>query len=204
MNQPTPAFCLVDIHPDRRRDIVQERGLVSLPHVVLTDELDAFGNRMRRFITPGGETTISLRGVIADSSIAEARDTAIATLPIEKLPADVMMYLNGSRYCETDKLAEVAWKRFGHLPRNGGLVQAICDFTSEQITFDYQRARATRTAFEAFEECAGVCRDFAPSRDYALPVLEYSGTLRQWPSWRHRCALQPNADGFQCLVRGLS
>jgi transglutaminase-like putative cysteine protease len=82
-------------------------------------------------------------------------------LPIEELPANVLTFLNGSRYCETDRLGPLAWNTFGHLPRNGGLVQAICDFTHDLIRFDYQRARSARTALEAYEERAGVCRDFA-------------------------------------------
>lgn len=122
---------------------------------------DGFGNRLRRFVAPAGETTLSLRGVVADSGVLEPRDAASAVLDVTQLPMDVLTYLTGSRYCETDKLGTVAWTTFGHLPRNGGLVQAVCDFTNERIAFDYQSARSTRTALEAYEERVGVCRDFA-------------------------------------------
>jgi transglutaminase-like putative cysteine protease len=40
-------------------------------------------------------------------------------------------------------------------------VQAICDFAHNHIAFDYQKARSTRTAWEAFNEGVGVCRDYA-------------------------------------------
>ena len=40
-------------------------------------------------------------------------------------------------------------------------VQAICDFVHNHIQFDYMKARATRTALEAFNERVGVCRDYA-------------------------------------------
>jgi transglutaminase-like putative cysteine protease len=40
------------------------------------------------------------------------------------------------------------------------MVQAICDFTHERLMFDYQRARSTRTALQAYQERTGVCRDF--------------------------------------------
>ena len=40
-------------------------------------------------------------------------------------------------------------------------MQAICDYVHNRIKFNYQDARATRTALEAFEEQKGVCRDFA-------------------------------------------
>jgi transglutaminase-like putative cysteine protease len=77
------------------------------------------------------------------------------------MPPELATYLNGSRYCETDKLGAVAWNRLGHLPRDARLVQAVCDFVHERIHFDYQLARNTRTAVEAYEERVGVCRDFA-------------------------------------------
>jgi hypothetical protein len=34
----------------------------------------------------------------------------------------------GSRYCETDRLSDDAWRLFGHTPLGWPRVQAICDF----------------------------------------------------------------------------
>lgn len=67
----------------------------------------------------------------------------------------------GSRYCETDRLSQIAWDRFEHVSPGWGRVQAICDFVNQHIAFGYQDARATRTAFEAYHEGVGVCRDYA-------------------------------------------
>jgi transglutaminase-like putative cysteine protease len=69
----------------------------------------------------------------------------------------------GSRYCETDKLSQIAWDRFGAVTPGWARVQAICDFVNGYITFGYQNARATRTAFDAYQERVGVCRDYAHS-----------------------------------------
>jgi transglutaminase-like putative cysteine protease len=80
---------------------------------------------------------------------------------VEDLPEDVLVFLLGSRYCETDHLSETAWRLFGHAPLGWTRVQAICDFVHAHITFDYADARPTRTAWEAFNERRGVCRDFA-------------------------------------------
>lgn len=161
VNEPTPVLCLVDIHPERRPDIIEENTFRASPAVPISDERDVFGNRLRRLIASAGETVLRLSGYIADRGIPEVRDEVAPVLPVANLPVNALTYLNGSRYCETDKLNAVAWRAFGHLPRNGALVQAICDFTNERITFDYQRARSSRTALEAYEERAGVCRDFA-------------------------------------------
>ncbi len=80
---------------------------------------------------------------------------------MERLPEDSLVYLLGSRYCDTEKLSEFAWSQFGATPLGWSRVQAVCDFVHQHLTFGYQHARATRTAFEAFQERLGVCRDFA-------------------------------------------
>jgi transglutaminase-like putative cysteine protease len=40
-------------------------------------------------------------------------------------------------------------------------VQAVCDFVHNHIQFGYEFASPTKTAFGAFTERRGVCRDFA-------------------------------------------
>jgi transglutaminase-like putative cysteine protease len=80
---------------------------------------------------------------------------------IETLPHECLQFLLGSRYCETDLLSNDAWRMFGHTPLGRPRVQAICDFVHQHIVFDYSCARPTKTAFEAFREGRGVCRDYA-------------------------------------------
>jgi transglutaminase-like putative cysteine protease len=160
VERPTPTFCLVDVHPDRRPDIVREEPLRASPGVTFAAVADAFGNILQRCVLPAGETSLILRGVIEDAGLAEVRDAEARAVPVDGLPGDVATYLNGSRYCETDKLGAFAWATFGHLVAGTEMVQAICDFAHERLAFDYQRARSTRTAAEAYEEKVGVCRDF--------------------------------------------
>ena len=60
--------------------------------------------------------------------------------PLEDLPVDVLIFLLGSRYCETDRLMNIAWSLFGKTPKGWPLVQAICDFVHDHITFGYPHA----------------------------------------------------------------
>ena len=73
----------------------------------------------------------------------------------------VILFLLGSRYCETDRLSDEAWRLFGNTPLGWPRVQAICGFVHNHLIFGYEHARATRTAFEAHQERRGVCRDYA-------------------------------------------
>jgi transglutaminase-like putative cysteine protease len=162
VTQPTPCVCLLDVHPDRRDDIRREYPFSLRPHsIASTKYLDGFGNICRRFVAPAGETTMRGDGIILDSGAPDAVAPTAQEIPVPKLPDDVLVYLLGSRYCETDKLSQLAWDTFGALKPGWARVQAICDFAHKQITFGYQHARATRTAAEAIEERKGVCRDYA-------------------------------------------
>ena len=80
---------------------------------------------------------------------------------MEDLPADTIAFLLGSRYCETDRLSDTAWKLFAGTPPGWARVRAICDYVHGHIAFGYQHARPTKTAWEAFNEGTGVCRDYA-------------------------------------------
>ncbi len=81
--------------------------------------------------------------------------------PIDALPDDALIYLLGSRYCDTQKLADQAWALFGKIPGGWARAQAICQYVHDRIRFGYDHARDDRTASEGHEERIGVCRDFA-------------------------------------------
>ncbi len=80
--------------------------------------------------------------------------------PVQDLPTDVLPYLLPSRYCEVDRLSDIAWNLFGHTPEGWGRAQAICDWVHNHVTFGYQYARPTKSAYDVYEERRGVCRDF--------------------------------------------
>jgi hypothetical protein len=103
VDQPTPTCCLVDIHADRRGDIVSETCLAVRPSVPLSDELDLFGNRLRRFVAEAGESTLCLSGVIRDSGMPDARDHAA---PVPASPRSVVMVLRGGKKC---RLSRSVW-----------------------------------------------------------------------------------------------
>jgi transglutaminase-like putative cysteine protease len=158
--QPTPLITILDIRDGRRDDVVSEGAFVTTPEVPVATYSDQFSNRCRRMVAPKGEFSFTLGGKIRDSGDPDPIDESLAEMPIPELPDDVLVYLLGSRYCETDQLSDMAWKRFGGLKPGWQRVQAIVDFVHEHLKFGYEHARATRTAAQAFEERVGVCRDF--------------------------------------------
>ena len=159
--QPTPMVCLLSVSEDRKADIRVAEKVFTTPIIPTTTYIDLFGNRCRRLVAPAGDFSIWGDATIEDDGRIDPANFAAREVPVADLPDDCLVYLMGSRYCETDKLSQAAWDLFGATPPGWGRVQAVCDFVHRHIKFDYQQARSTRTAFEAFEERIGVCRDFA-------------------------------------------
>jgi transglutaminase-like putative cysteine protease len=159
--QPTPMLLLLNIHYSRASDLVVPDHLTTNPSIPIAAYRDSFGNWCTRLVAPPGHLRITSTAVVRDSGAPDIVATYAQQHPIEDLPEEALIFLLGSRYCETEKLSEVAWKLFGQTPLGWGRVQAICDFVHNHITFGYEHARATRTAWEAYDERRGVCRDFA-------------------------------------------
>ncbi|WP_192181962.1 transglutaminase-like domain-containing protein [Mesorhizobium amorphae] len=157
----TPVISLLDIHKDRQADIKRQTRVLTSPSVPTKVYYDLFGNACRRFTAPGGGFRILYDAVIEDSGEVDEVNMLARETPVAELPDEVLGYLLGSRYCETDHLSDLAWQLFGNLPPGWARVQAIVDYVHNRLSFGYGYARSTRTAAQAHEERVGVCRDFA-------------------------------------------
>jgi transglutaminase-like putative cysteine protease len=157
--RPTTLVTLMDIHPERRADIVAEEGLHAVPAVPVAGFHDRHGNLARR-ITADGRLNLRLSGICSDSGRPDPVAADARQVPVGRLDAESLYYLMPSRYCETDLLAGFAWATFGQVPEGWARVQAICDFVHGHLRFSYPEACAMRTAHGAFEGRSGVCRDF--------------------------------------------
>jgi transglutaminase-like putative cysteine protease len=159
--QPTPMILTLSIHHSRASDLVRPDHLVTNPSVQITAYRDLFGNWCSRLVAPEGRFILRSDALVNDSGVPDVVAPEAQQVPVEYLPESTLVYLLGSRYCETDELSETAWQRFGSVAPGWMRVQAICDFVHQHIKFGYQHARSTRTALGAYNEGLGVCRDYA-------------------------------------------
>jgi len=157
----TPVLLALFPHPHEEARIESDDGVVIVPDQMPDIFFDEFGNRRARIVARPGETTFHFDAIAYDSGEPDAVAPDARQHAIEELPFDALRFLQPSRYCESDLLADEAWTRFGAIEGGWARVQAICDFVHEHIAFGYQHARKDRTALEAFREGKGVCRDFA-------------------------------------------
>jgi len=159
--QVTPMIVMLHVHASRVSDLERPDFVISNPSVPVNGYRDGFGNWCTRLVAPAGQFTLSTETIIRDNGKWDVSDPTAVQIAVENLPSDTIQFLLGSRYCETDRLSEIAWKLFGTTPLGWARVQAICDFVHRHIKFGYEHSRPTRTAAEAYEEGRGVCRDFA-------------------------------------------
>lgn len=158
--QPTPMIFNLNVHFTRVSDLVGRDDLVFDPPVPMAAYRDGFGNWCTRIVAPKGRTSITANAVVNDTGLPDVIVAEAQQLPVQDLPEETLVFLLGSRYCETDRLSETAWNLFEHAPTGWARVQAICDFVHHHVSFGYQHASVTQTALETFERQTGVCRDF--------------------------------------------
>jgi transglutaminase-like putative cysteine protease len=157
----TPMLLMIHVRPECHFSLREPEKLTLHPQIPYRTYTDHFGNICTRLVAPVGRLSLWCRFLLADSGLPEIMPLGARQHPVDELPDDALLFLLGSRYCDTQKLTAIAWSLFGGIERGWPLVQAIAQYTHDRITFGYQYARSDRTAFEAHEERVGVCRDFA-------------------------------------------
>ena len=159
--QRVPMLANLSVHASRNKDLRTAQRIFTRPDVPLYDSVDSFGNICTRLAIPAGGITISCGFVIEDNFAPDLVVPDARQVPLDELTDEVMLFLLGSRYCETDRLSELAWDLFGTASPGWATVQAITSYVHHHIRFDYMSARPTKTAWDVYQERVGVCRDYA-------------------------------------------
>lgn len=159
--QPTPMILMLNVHFTRVADLVGRDDLVFDPPLPVSTYRDGFGNWCTRVVAPAGRMRIRADTLVNDTGLPDPVDPNAKQLEVQDLPEETLVFLLGSRYCETDRLSDLAWSLFGATRPGWARAQAICDYVHRHISFGYQHARKTRSALEAFHDRTGVCRDYA-------------------------------------------
>src|SRR5579872_1432493 len=159
--QPTPMILMLSVHPSRQPDLITPDRPKLNPPLAANAYRDGFGNLCHVIHAPAGRTTLAADFLINDSGKPDDVAPEAVQHPLEKLPVETLVYLLGSRYCETDRFMQFAWAQFVRHPKGWPLVQAICDYVHGHLEFGYKHANPAKTAWSAHADGAGVCRDFA-------------------------------------------
>jgi transglutaminase-like putative cysteine protease len=159
--QATPLLGVLNVHHSRVGDLIAPDQVSTTPLVPIDGYHDRFGNWCHRLVAPAGIFELTADTKIRDTGCLDAVGGNTAQEPVQNLPADTLMYLLPSRYCESDRLLDTAWELFGATPPTWERVQAVSQWVHGHLDFGYQWASPTKTAHDAFVEGRGVCRDYA-------------------------------------------
>ena len=151
---------LLNVHPSREADLVESDQLRLEPAIEMESYIDGFGNRCTRFVAPQGHLRLSSSALLRDSGDPDPFDWNAREWPVGDLPHEILTFLLSSRYCEVDRFVSIAQELFGAIKPGWGRVQAVANWVHDHMTFNYQQARPSKTALDAYTERVGVCRDY--------------------------------------------
>ena len=156
----TPMVLMLYTHPSRVASLRAGDWIHVEPDASVEIYTDAFGNYCGRLVAAAGKLRLWNSTIIEDSGrLDPIRPHAFQT-PVENLPPAVLPFLLSSRYCEVDKLTDVAWSLFGGAQLGWPRVQAICDWVHANVQFGYAFANSSKSAADVYQQRTGVCRDF--------------------------------------------
>jgi hypothetical protein len=117
--QPTPMILTLSVHPSRFSDLLTLDRLRADPSIPANTYHDGFGNFCHVIRAPAGRLTLSADFMIADSGAPDDVALDARQHALESLPVETLVFLLGSRYCETDRFTQLAWSQFGNVPKGG-------------------------------------------------------------------------------------
>ncbi|HSV13383.1 MAG TPA: transglutaminase family protein [Tepidisphaeraceae bacterium] len=160
ISTPTPMLLMLYVHPSRQADLESAEILKLEPDIPVETFIDVYGNKVGRIVAPPGDLKIHHSAVVHDSGKHDIPGTEALQHPVNQLLPHILPYLFSSRYCEVDRMADIAWSLFGQTPLGWPRVMAVQKWVHEHIQFGYEHARKNKTAYDAYVEKRGVCRDY--------------------------------------------
>ncbi len=175
----TPALVTLKPRQDPFQSIRQEAvSFDPEPHAAEFE--DDHENIVYRMILQPGHTAMRYDALVNVPSAREDFLWLDQPHPPHLLPASILRYTVPTRYCDSDKLLNFAWEKFGHLPQGLARIRAICGWLHEHIEYRTGTYSANTSAWETIQRGYGVCRDLAHAgvalcRTFNLPARYVSG-----------------------------
>ncbi len=175
----TPALVTFKPRHDTYQSIRHE-SVVFEPELPATEFEDDHGNIVYRTVLKPGTNLLRYDAIVMVPSTAEDFLHLDEPIPPHLLPASILRYTLPTRYCDSDKLLDFAWKNFGHLPHGLGRVRGICDWLHRHIEYRTGSGSPNISAHDVIERRFGVCRDLAHCavalcRTFNIPARYVSG-----------------------------
>jgi transglutaminase-like putative cysteine protease len=173
---------MLKLAPDPRHVVLFEA--MALGNDLPSEEfVDGHGNLVCRVTLEPGTNVFRHDAIVAVSSQPDNHGLVVGDPQTPgELPASLLRYTLPSRYCDSDKLTDFAWRQFGQVEHGMPRVQAISRWVHENIEYRYMSGRADMSAWDVLQRGYGVCRDFAHlaialNRTFNVPARYVTGHL---------------------------
>ncbi len=160
VKSPTPMVCMLHTRPELGPLLTRPDDLHTEPNTPVSEYIDGFGNKCSRVVAMPGQLRLYTDALLQSDGKPDEVVPDAPQVPIEELPSSALEFLLASRYCEVDRLSRLAWDKFGSTKPGWERVQAVVEFAHKHITFGYNFASSTKTAYDVLGEGKGVCRDY--------------------------------------------
>jgi len=156
---PTPLVLMLRPRSGHGQWIAREDYRLT-PAVEVVEFTDGFGNLCQRLVAPVGDfrlytaAEVMVRGTLAPPAQAPF-------IEVPELPDQVLGYLLASRYCESDRMGELAHGIVGNAEPGLHQVRALTEWVSRQIRYVPGSSSYPVSATEVIDRGEGVCRDLA-------------------------------------------
>jgi transglutaminase-like putative cysteine protease len=169
-----PADFIFNIHASRSaQQRVRSEALVVEPAVAWRVETEpSFGNRLLRLRADPGPLDIRYNGSVEVEQVI-ADPARVVAGAIDALPAEVLPFLRPSRYCQADRVQQLAWREFGQMTPGHEQADAVCRWVRANVEFRAGTSTIATSAVETLEQGVGVCRDFVHLAIALLRGLNY-------------------------------
>ncbi len=170
------------LRPDRTHAVVFE-ALAFGNNLPAEEFTDSHGNRVNRVILAPGANCFRHDAIVSVCSQPDNHDLPPSTpLSPGELPPDLLRYTLPSRYCDSDKLTNFAWEKFGRVEHGWPRVTAISQWVHDNIEYRYCSGRSDLSAWDVLHRGYGVCRDFAHlaialNRTFNIPARYVTGHM---------------------------
>src|ERR1700758_5022265 len=117
---PLTVVAMLRLHPalekmqcEPEQLTIEHIDLDTKTEIEAVEYVDSFGNRCSRFSAPQGALRLSGSSLVQCDEVADQVPVEAHQHPIKELPDETLQFLLSSRYCEVDKMSQIAYELFG-------------------------------------------------------------------------------------------
>lgn len=177
---PTPFVLMLRPRSGAQQWIAREEYRLH-PSVPVFEFTDDYGNLCQRLVASSGSFVVH---TAAEVMTADGIDVApgVPFVAVQNLPDGALVYLLPSRYCESDRLGQLATDITAGCRPGYDQVARIVTWLGANVRYAPGSSQVPTSALEVWQRGAGVCRDIAHvgialSRSLSIPARMVVGYL---------------------------